>query len=652
MKKNYLYLAALAMFTAACSNEDEFAQEGIKPSPEVKMITETIKASNGDNTPATRAAIDADANFAWSKGDQIAVHVNNGQYYTTEALAEDDGGNATADFSVTYPEGAARDAFAVFPASIVTANAQNYGQENHTLDVTLPASYTLAQVSGDKTPCPMISTNTPGGSWVFSQLCGMLRLTLEGIPAGASYLQVDFDGKQVSGDFSIASPNPGSSTISTSAITSTSASNAGDKIKISALGGATSAVINLPLPTGEYGNIRVSAVTNSNVTVKEWAFNYTAQRAKGKRIKTTMPAPSITFKQGTAITTSSSSAVDLESIIGFEFKVGENTLNNLRFVRIFSEGNLLQTTYVEETNKSTFGPITEACSNDDTDPLPETIYLGMRFNETASPIVVQAIDADGKVYSGTTTAPVSFKNGFFYKTVSVPVNLYTFTVSASKQVYFSPGDLGVDNGVYSFTEPFTAWNQDKTNMTNKNTVASKRTWFIKSDVQNGQTVYGIDWRIQDAYSEWKYLVGLDSGRKIDNGNVSLYYKVHINTTELGDRYWCYLLPPDQATYENDIKDDLRNYKEGSDYYEVSDYLKYIAKGFVLLIDTDYSYRYSTTGNWTFKSGTHTGYYQAGYHGSSKTYFSLGSGGPANNSPTMGTDWRIRTRYIHDVVPLN
>ena len=206
MKKNYLYLAALAMFTAACSNEDEFAQEGIKPSPEVKMITETIKASNGDNTPATRADIGDDANaaFTWSEGDQIAVHVSDGisdgSYYTTSGLLV---GGEEADFTVEYPEGQTRDAFAVYPASIVTENAANYGQSGATLDVTLPASYTLAQVSGDKTPCPMIATNTLGGSWEFFQLCGMLRLTLDDIPADASYLQVDFDGKQVSGDFSI-----------------------------------------------------------------------------------------------------------------------------------------------------------------------------------------------------------------------------------------------------------------------------------------------------------------------------------------------------------------------------------------------------------------------------------------------------------------
>ena len=626
MKKNYLYLAALAMFTAACSNEDEFAQEGIKPSPEVKMITETIKASNGDNTPATRAAIDANADFTWSEGDQIAVHVSDGKYYTTSGLAA--GGGEYADFTVSYPEGA-RDAFAVYPASIVTANAANYGQSGHTLDVTLPASYTLAQVSGDKTPCPMIATNTPGGSWEFFQLCGMLRLTLDGIPAGASYLQVDFDGKQVSGDFSIASPNPGSSTISTSA-----ASNAGDKIKISALEGATSAVINLPLPTGDYSNIRVSAVTNSNVTVKEWDFNYEAQRAKGKRIKTTMPdTPSITFKQGTAITTSSSSAVDLESIIGFQFKVGKNTLSNLRFVRIFSEGNLLQTTYVEGKNTSTFGPITEARSNDETAPLPQTIYLGMRFNETASPIVVQAIDADGKVYSGTTTAPVSFKNGFFYKTVSVLVKLYTFTVSAGK-VYFSPGDLGVNGDVYSFTDPFATWGWGDINST------TKRVWFNYNEIASGCKICGINWRNFNSLTtsttttqpqEWDKIIGRTNMKE----GVQAYYRVTVS-----GHANCLLLPPDE-TQATDIGNDITS-------GIVTDYVKYLGKGFVLLISTGRAISYSTNFSWGMAT---EGWYWALWKNMSqnRTYFYWTV--ESDNTPTVswnGNQIRMRARLVHDV----
>lgn len=624
MKKNYLYLAALAMFTAACSNEDEFAQESIKPTPEVKMITETITASNGDNTPATRADIDANAKFAWSEGDQIAVHVSDGKYYTTSELTA---GGEEADFTVEYPEGQTRNAFAVYPASIVDADAAKYGQSGATLDVTLPASYTLAQVSGTKTPCPMIATNT-GKLWDFNQLCGMLRLTLDGIPADASYLQVDFDGKQVSGDFSIASPNPGSSTISTSAITSTSASNAGDKIKISALGGATSAVINLPLPTGQYSNITVSAWNSSNAKVKDFAFNYTAKRALGKRIKTSFSDESKSIITGSVITPNTSDKVDLESILSFKFQNGEAPVSKIRFVRIFSARNKLQTQYNEKTNATTYGPVTISQNTD----LPEDFYVGLRFTPTADDsLVFQVIDADGKVYSGSIPAPSSgYEYGSFYNE-SLNVNLYTFTVTTGKKVCFSPGDLGVDNNVYSFTDPFTTWGWSGTNST------TQRVWFNYGEITSGCEICGINWRNTKSFStnsntyrphEWTNIIG-----RTMNAGVKAYYKVTVS-----GHANCLLLPPDE-TQATDIGNDITS-------GIVTDYVKYLGKGFVLLISTGRATASSSGLDWGMAT---QGWYWAlwNYMSTNRTYFLW----TTDSNPDVthaGNQFRMRARLVHDV----
>ena len=639
MKKNYLYLVAIAMLTAACSNENDPIQNGGKPATEVNMITETITASNGDNSSATRADIDdTSAAFTWSTDDKIAIHVDD-KYYPTEALTSEDltDGNAEASFTVSYPEGGVRNAFAVFPASIVATDATNYGQSGAALDVTLPGSYTLVQVSGTTTPCPMIATNAPGGTLDFKQLCGLLRLTVNDIPDDAVYLQLDFDGNQVCGDFSIASPDPGTSTITTSAITGTSASNASDKIKITELGGATSAVINIPLPAGQYSSITVSAVTSSNVKVGELSFSYEANRAKGKKGSIDIPSTTITFKQGTVITPSSSNAVELESIIGFEFKDGETTLDNLRFVRIFSEDNLLQATYKEGTNESTNGPITEARNNDDDDNLPQTVYLGMRFNETAqSPIVVQVIDADGKVYSGITTVPVSFKNGYYYKKiVSVPVKLYKFTVSTNKKVCFSPGDLGVDNGVYSFTEPFTTWGWEGNNST------TKRVWFNYpevnyTDIDNGLPIYGVNWRIETWYNnslstenkyEWNYLIG----RTIDGGNVASYYHVKIGSTN------CLLLPPDEA-----VASDVEGLTSGS---TITDYVKYLGKGFVLLMNTG---RATATSGLSWDSSQEGWYWLVRQNNTSNRFYFTWTSTGTPKVAWFANQARMRVRLIHDV----
>ena len=253
--------ALIAVSASACSKlpADE-------PVPEVKMITETVTATNGDGT---KASISDGLAFSWTAGDHIAVHVSNGgnhQYVLTSA----DGASGasvsagSASFTIVYEEGYARDAFAVFPSTLVSVDAASYGQSGTALDLTLPASYTLAQVSGITTPCPMIATNTPEEGWTFKQLCGLLRLTVGGIPTDdGTYLKVDFGGRQVSGTFSIASPvTPGTSTIATSSC------SADDKITITELGGVSEVTVNLPLPVGESGDVVVTAFNGSNVPVK------------------------------------------------------------------------------------------------------------------------------------------------------------------------------------------------------------------------------------------------------------------------------------------------------------------------------------------------------------------------------------------------
>ena len=283
------------MLTAACSNDDDSILNG--GSTSAKMITETIMATNGDTdgSASTRAAVAADASFTWTAGDQVAVHVSNGQYYTTTALAAGDYTN-TATFTVTYPDGQSRNAFAVYPASIVAANAANYGQSGTALDVTLPGSYAIGEVSGTTTPCPMIATNTAGSGWTFKQFCGMLRLTVNNIPSTATYLKIDFNGKKVQGAFSIASPvAAGTSTIATSATTGTD-----DIITITGLdGSAANYDINLPLPTGDYTDVTVTAYNSSNLALltitrpMKASGTYTAARAKGRKVTAALPVFSV-----------------------------------------------------------------------------------------------------------------------------------------------------------------------------------------------------------------------------------------------------------------------------------------------------------------------------------------------------------------------
>ena len=302
MKKIFFYVALFVAVSTACSKtEIEPAQTGEEPDVEVKMITETVTGGKGTSTKATIA--NADASFKWSIGDNIAVHVSNG-VTNKYVFTSDDGAcgasaaAASASFTVVYPEGYSRDAFAVFPSTIVSETAANYGQSGTALDVTLPASYTLAQVSGETSPCPMIATNTAGSGWHFYQLCCLLRLTVNNIHPSTKRLEIDFDGKKVCGDFSIESPVAASTS---DIVTSADASH--DVITITELGVSswTSLVVNIPLPTGTYTNITVTAYDalaggNAILTVP-CVFNYTATSTRAKKVTVSFPVFSVSAEK-------------------------------------------------------------------------------------------------------------------------------------------------------------------------------------------------------------------------------------------------------------------------------------------------------------------------------------------------------------------
>lgn len=294
MKKIFLSIIILATAVACTS-------DGLEKEPAL-MVTETISGTYCLSTKATIA--DEDASFKWSVGDNIAVHVSNGDSHIYVSTSGEGGASqaaASASFSVTYDSGYSRDAFAVFPSTIVAANASNYGQSGNTLDVTLPSTYTLAQVQGEVSPCPMIATNMASSTtWNFYQLCGLLRLTVNSIPPSTKRLEIDFDGKKVWGDFSIANPTPGTSSIATSVdddhdvITITNSGNTFYS------GWGDGKVFNIPLPTGEYTNYTNITVTAYNalsggdaVLTVTRPFAYTASNEYGTKRTASFPVFSI-----------------------------------------------------------------------------------------------------------------------------------------------------------------------------------------------------------------------------------------------------------------------------------------------------------------------------------------------------------------------
>jgi hypothetical protein len=293
MKK--LIFAALAVcFIAACEKTDtEELAELFTPA-----VTYIKADGNEDDTKGSVSG--TDASFSWNTGDRIAVWA--GGYKVSDALESTYDGQASATFAFSGDNAvteADRADFAIFPASLVwDGSAVRPGSASaHTaagLKLTLPASYTLDEVLGEVSPTPMIATNAPNGSLAFKALCPLLRVTVAGIPSQTKRIEFCFNGLKVQGEFTMTGVTP-----ATTAIAASAASGSDDTITVTMAGNSTwqnSLVINLPLPTGSYGNITVTAYDalsggNAVLTLTKpiKASGWTPTRKASRKITAAMP---------------------------------------------------------------------------------------------------------------------------------------------------------------------------------------------------------------------------------------------------------------------------------------------------------------------------------------------------------------------------
>ena len=342
MKKLFLYAIMMAAITVSCNEmglDPIQGGEELQPVPGVKMITETLTGGRDVETKVT--INNTSGAFAWTKYDNLAVHVSKGDSHKYVFTKGDGGASiaaAMAAFTVSYEEGYARDAFAVFPSTIVAENASNYGQSSTALDVTLPASYTLAQLTGETTPCPMIATNDPASSsWNFMQLCGLLRLTVNSIPPSTKRLEIDFDGKKVCGSFSIASPvTPGTSVIATTADDShdiITITKDGTDVTLNGSAWLDGLVLNIPLPTGDYTNITVTAydaLTGGNAVItKSSAFAFTSNRQNATKRTASFPIFSVSSTKRVIFAPGNLQATTTNGGTSWTWKFAENQYDRI-----------------------------------------------------------------------------------------------------------------------------------------------------------------------------------------------------------------------------------------------------------------------------------------------------------------------------------
>ncbi|MBR5925525.1 MAG: calcineurin-like phosphoesterase C-terminal domain-containing protein [Bacteroidales bacterium] len=299
MKKNLisLLLTALCGLVFSCTAIQE--TDPISPEkPIAGGLTQVITGQLDESD--TKANITNAGVFTWTESkDIVAVHLcNDGEgIHRYIASSGASASAASADFSVTTSEAATyRDAFALYPSYLVDCSSAvgpaNYGQDGSPLDLSLPGSYTLAQVAGVHTPVAMIASNTAGGNWSFKHLGAMLRVIINNVPGNTAKIAISMPGKKIWGDFSIPAPViPGTSQLETS-------DDPGyDTVTITDLNFNPDTPfydgvrISIPLPTGTYPSLSIICYDSSDNVLRqqiERPVNYTLPRRGGALLTVTL----------------------------------------------------------------------------------------------------------------------------------------------------------------------------------------------------------------------------------------------------------------------------------------------------------------------------------------------------------------------------
>ena len=193
--KKYLFIiaAAATCLLAACSKEKD---QILSEESNVHLPGWTyISAQSGNDT---KASVDGTTSvFTWNGGDQIAVY-SGSSYHFSANLNGSYNGQTSAEFAFEGDIDAGRKFFAVYPASLVSADSDANESE---LVLRLPASYPLSQVQWNRAPLPMIATNAPGGGLDFKIICPIVRIMVKSIPKDTETIKITFPGKKVQGEF-------------------------------------------------------------------------------------------------------------------------------------------------------------------------------------------------------------------------------------------------------------------------------------------------------------------------------------------------------------------------------------------------------------------------------------------------------------------
>lgn len=508
MKKYYLiFAAALACLAAACN--DNILPEELEES-ETDMVTYITACVNDFDT---KSSIDGTTgNFTWNTGDQIALYTRDGgtkyMYKYSDPLDEQYDGKSTAvfAFSGTNALRSNRIDYAFYPASILNTTSSS------SISFTLPTSYPLEKVAGERCPTPMAAEGAMDGTLQFKQICSMLRVKVKDIPATTTSLQFRFTcGSEyigVTGNFLMTATQAGEqSAIALSNSSFRSDASSGRHIITVTMDGNNvwrdELDINLPVPIGAnisdntkgYESLQVTTLANSvadilsvKCKIKDGGLWRPARR--GAR-KMTAPLPVFTVKY----------AGEISKII---FAPG-----NLQWQYRNGTSELRHDVYAVNNNPATTNLTAPMCYNG-----------GMFFfAQTQYGIMGKLNNPDNRSNRGTESLSRKLK---VFNSAANRIDLFVFASSGYR--INSDSNPETNNYVY---KPFAVcdgihWvtNGYYGNKGNNLTSRSYFNWGFYNDIALGQSYtssYGTGvWDLLDA-AEWYYLLNDRPGAKQKRG---------------------------------------------------------------------------------------------------------------------------------------
>ena len=266
MRKNVFILAAAALLFAGCAKE---AAEKF----ETASYNTTISAVIDDVD--TKAALADDGTFTWQEGDKIAVYTS-AKVFKEFVLTEGAGTNK-AKFSATLDEGETVADVAVYPSAL----APEYVEASE-VKVTLPATYTY---EGTNTRVPMTAALNAEGVLAFTQVGGVVKFAVSGIPDDATKLVVAVKGASLTGTYT---------TKAGSAIEAAAAETS--KVTIEFTKTAEAMDFYLPVPTGTFKNLRLCVLKADDSVISEKVATVDNTIARGTLLL--MPAVAVAAEKG------------------------------------------------------------------------------------------------------------------------------------------------------------------------------------------------------------------------------------------------------------------------------------------------------------------------------------------------------------------